>query len=234
MAPPGFSLSDYLATLAYFEDLEADALAWLAQHCARRSFDAGEIIFLEGDRAAGLWMIEAGQVKIFKTNPDGVEHILHLLGPGSTFNDIASLGGGPNPANAAALTPSAIWLLPVETIDELLLSNNALARKIIRLLTERVRILVQQIEDLALYSVTCRLARFLLKQAEDPSLGGPGVTRTAIAAHLATTPETISRALRSLEEGGAIEFDRHRILITNIDVMRAIAGLPGNHDAERT
>lgn len=234
MTPSSFSLSEYLASLAYFENLQPDVLARLAESCVRRRFDTGEVIFLEGERATGLWMIENGQVKIFKTNPEGGEHILHLLGPGSTFNDIASLGGGPNPANAAALAPSLIWLLPIETLEDLLLSDNALALRIIRLLTERVRILVQQIEDLALYSVTCRLARFLLKQAQDPGLSGPGVTRAAIAAHLATTPETISRALRTLEEGGAIEFDRHRILITSVDVMRAIAGLPAPHDAERT
>jgi CRP-like cAMP-binding protein len=74
-----------------------------------------------------------------------------------------------------------------------------------------------------MYSVTVRLARFLLLQSEDPSLSGPGVTRTTIAAHLATTPQTISVALRELESTGAIEFDRHRIVILDETLLRDIA-----------
>ncbi len=93
------------------------------------------------------------------------------------------------------------------------------------LLARRVRGLVHQIEDLALYGAVVRLARFLLKQAEDPALSAPGVTRAAIAAYLATTPETISRALRTLEDNGAIRFDRHRIVIIREDLLRDLAAL---------
>jgi CRP-like cAMP-binding protein len=76
-----------------------------------------------------------------------------------------------------------------------------------------------------LYSVPARLARFLLSQSEAPALEGPGITRTAIASHLATTPETISRTLRMLEDAGAIRFDRHQILIVNEALLRDLAML---------
>ncbi|MBZ0295903.1 MAG: Crp/Fnr family transcriptional regulator, partial [Anaerolineae bacterium] len=116
-----------------------------------------------------------------------------------------------------------VWLIPSETLTYVLTHNAQVALNVIRLLAMRVRSLVGQIEDLALYSVIVRLARFLLKQAEDPSLSGPGVTRTAIAAHINTTPQTISNVLHSLEEAGAIQFDRHRIIIVNERILRSIA-----------
>ena len=187
---------------------------------------AGEIIFLEGEAAEGLWIVETGQVKIFKLSADGGEHILHLRGPGKSFNDIAALDSGSNPANATALSPEAqVWLVPSEVLTYVLSQNTQVALNVIRLLAIRVRSLVGQIEDLALYSVTVRLARFLLKQAEDPTLSGPGITRTAIAAHINTTPQTISNVLHSLEESGAVEFDRHRIVIVNEPLLRSIAML---------
>lgn len=218
-------MKDRLRTLVYFESLDEAALDWLAGQMVRRAFAPGETIFIEGEPAAGLWLVERGRVKIFKLNPDGGEHVLHILGEGNTFNDIAALDGGANPANAAALSDVTAWLLPSEVLAAAIERYSALALKVIRALAARVRYLVGQIEDLALYSVMVRLARFLLKQSEDPALSGPGVTRVAIAAHLATTPQTISNVLRALEDTGAIRFDRHRIVIEREDILRSIAML---------
>ncbi len=214
-----------LTLLVYFESLDSAAIERLAGQMTRREFDAGEVIFVEGEKATGLWLIERGEVKIFKLSPDGGEHILHLLGSGKTFNDIAALDGGLNPASAAALSAATVWLLPSPVLTHLLLANADVAVTVIRVLAARVRGLVGQIEDLALYSVIVRLARFLLKQAEDPALTGPGITRTAIAGHINTTPQTISNVLKTLEEAGAIEFDRHRIVITREALLRSIAML---------
>lgn len=220
------SVKSYISSIIYFEGIAEDELSYIAENSTLRTFPAGEMIFLEGGPADGLWIVESGTVKIFKLNPDGGEHILHLVGPGKTFNDIGALDGGGNPANATALSPEVrVWLVPSEVIRYVLTQNPRIALNVIRLLATRVRALVGQIEDLALYSVIVRLARFLLKQADDPTLSGPGITRTAIAAHLSTTPQTISVALRELETAQAIEFDRHRIVIIDEDVLRSIAML---------
>lgn len=219
------TLADYLQSRVYFESLSADHLHWLANQCQRQTYAVDETVFLESEPSRGMWMIEQGRVKIYKVNPEGEEHIMHLLGPGNTFNEVATFDDGLNPANAGTLTEAAIWLLPAEALNHLLSIDNALAIKVVKLLANRVRNLVGQLEDLALYSVTIRLARFLLKQLEDPALSGPGVTRANIAAHLATQPETISRALRSLEQAQAIRFDRHRIIIADEKLLRTLAAL---------
>ena len=220
------SVKSYICSILYFEGITGDELAYITENSLLRSYAAGEMIFLEGEPAEGLWIVEQGRVKIYNLNPYGNEHILHLRGPGQTFNDIGALDGGNNPGNAAALSAEVLlWLVPSEVITIVLSQNPRVARNIIRLLARRVRSLVDQIEDLALYSVIVRLARFLLRQIDDASLSGPGVTRTAIAAHLNTTPQTISVALRELESAGAIAFDRHRITIVDEAKLRNIAML---------
>lgn len=218
-------LSQYLLALPYFKNVEPSTLAVLEQQAIYRTFASDQIIFSEGEPAAGMWLLEQGRVKIFKLNPEGEEHILHFVGEGNTFNEIAAFDGGNSPANAAALTEVNLWLIPTPALHSVLATNPQLALRVIKLLAGRVRGLVYQIEDLALYSVSIRLARFLLKQAKDPALSGPGVTRAAIAAHLATTPESVSRSLKTLEETGAIRFDRHRIIIEREDLLRTIAAL---------
>lgn len=226
-----FSLAEFLHTLDYFQPLDAAARAALAQQALRKEYAAGEIIFLEGTPSAGLWMVERGRVKIYKLHPNGAEHVMRIFGERDTFNDVGALDDGPNPANAAALSAVTAWVLPSAVLQDLIRSDGALALHIMRMLSRRVRGLVQQMETLTLYSVTVRLARFLLSQVEDPALSGPGVTRAAIAAYLATTPQTISTALRDLEQTGAIEFDRHRIVIVDEQLLQAIAMLvpPDDH-----
>lgn len=220
------TVQNHIKSIIYFEGIVEDEIVYIAERTVLRSFSVGEMIFLEGEQAEGLWIVKEGSIKVFKLNPDGGEHILHLRGPGKTFNDIGALDGGSNPANAASLSSEAfVWLVPSEVIRHVITRNPQIALNVIKHLAGRVRSLVGQIEDLALYSVIARLARFLLKQAEDPSLTGPGVTRTAIAAHLATTPQTISNALRELEQAGALEFDRHRIWIIDEGKLRSIAML---------
>lgn len=216
-------LAKFLQGRVYFDDLQPATLELLASRSVRRTFAPGEMISIEGEPTSGMWMIESGRVRIFKVSPGGAELVLHLLGDGETFNDIPALDGGENAANAAALSHVVAWLLPAEALREAMMRDNVLALNVIRGLTGRIRRLVRKIEDLSLYSVTVRLARFLLNQVADPSLSGPGVTRTAIAAYLNTTPQTISNVLRELEEAGAIRFDRHRIMIVREDILREIA-----------
>jgi CRP/FNR family transcriptional regulator len=218
------TVQHHIGSIPYFEGIAEDDLRYITRNSVLRTFAAGEMIFLEGEPADGLWIVEQGHVKIFKLSLDGDEHILHLRGPGKTFNDISALDGGSNPASAAALSQETrVWLVPTPIITYVLTHNSQAALNVIRHLAVRVRSLVGQIEDLTLYSVSVRLARFLLKQAGDHSLSGPGITRTAIAAHINTTPQTISNVLHTLEEAGAIQFDRHRIVIVNEQILRSIA-----------
>lgn len=220
------SIKSHISSNIYFEGITQEELTYIADNSIFHTYMVGKAIFLEGDPVDGLWIVEKGRVKIFKIGHEGNEQILHLLGPGRTFNDIGAMDGGNNPANATALSSEVhVWLVPSTIITDVLTHNPQVALNIIRLMAKRVRYLVGQIEDLTLYSVTVRLARFLLKQIDDPSLSGPGVTRTAIAAHLNTTPQTISVALREIESAGAIQFDRHQITIIDEGKLQTIAML---------
>jgi len=220
---PEFTLAARLAALPYFSALDRADLTALAGQATCRHFAAGEMLFVQDEPSAGLWIVETGRVKIFRLSPGGREYVLRLPGPGDSFNDIPALDGGPNAASAVALTDAVAWVLSSAVLRAELERKPELALSALSILTARIRDLVQQAEDLALYSVPARLARFLLRQLEDKTADDPVITRTTIAAHLATTPETVSRALRMLEEIGAIRFDRQRIIILREDLLRAIA-----------
>lgn len=212
-----------LRQFPYFALAARSSLDELAQKAVHRTYRPEEMIFLEGDPSAGLWFVESGRVKAYKLSPDGKEYILRLFGPGDTFNDLAALDNAPNAASAMAVTDVSAWVIPTAVFTAALRSDHELCMAVLKGMVSRVRDLVDRVEDLALRPVTARLARFLLEQVEDPTLTHPAVTRALIASHLATTPESISRSLRVLEEAGAIRFDRHQIVISQADILRELA-----------
>src|SRR5690349_14374236 len=106
--------------IPYLALLDSRGQEQLFQSAVARSFSTNEVIFLEGEAAVGLWLIESGQVKIAKINPEGNEYILHLLNAGDSFNDIAVLENSTNPATATALSEAKCWVLPTEVIQEIL------------------------------------------------------------------------------------------------------------------
>ncbi len=89
-----------------------------------------------------------------------------------------------------------------------------MALAVIEFLANRIAELTDMVAALSLHTVTQRLARVLLEQAEgDVIYRRRWATQSEIAAHLGTVPEVLNRALRSLVEEQLIEFSRQQIRI---------------------
>jgi CRP-like cAMP-binding protein len=216
-----------LRRVPYFAQLPTEILDALAAVAVERRYDRGQVIFIEGEPCAGLFIVAAGAVKVFKLSPNGREHILHHIGAGGTFNDVAVLDGGPNPAGAAAADDSVLWVISRVDIRRLAHDYPALAWALIESIAARTRHLVDMVEDLALRSVKARLAKLLL--AEAARSAGQGeisrermVSQTEMAARLGTVREMVGRALRDLADDGLISLDRHRIVVTDPEGLAAV------------
>ena len=213
----------FLQRVPYFAGLPDAILTALSAVAIERSYRRGEVIFLEGEPCAGLYVVAAGEVKIFKLSSQGREQILHRLGAGGTFNDVAVLDGGPNPASAGAISDAACLVITRSDMRRLAEAHPQLAWALIESIARRARILVGMVEDLALRPVKARLAKLLLAEAAQTAAsqdaGGDAidrsqmVTQADMAARLGTVREMIGRALRELSEDGLIAMDRHQIII---------------------
>lgn len=223
--PQPESLARYLEAIECFAVLDRRERDALGRTAALRTFAADAVIFQEGDASLGLWILQQGGVKITRQNADGGEQILHLLGPGDYFNLVGALDAGPAPGNAVTLILTTAWFLPASEIRAAVRRHPPMALAVIDMLTRRLRNVTQHLEDLTLYPVRTRLARYLLGEASHPGAASGIVTRVDIAGYLGTTPETISRTLAKLQDDGAIRFDRHRVIITDADRLRSIAML---------
>jgi CRP/FNR family transcriptional regulator len=228
MPRPTCTDTTLLRRVPYFAGLSADLLAALAAASVERNYARGQVIFLEDDPCAGLHIVASGEVKIYKMSPQGREQILHRFGPGDTFNDVAVLDGGPNPASAAATEDSTLCVIARSDIRRFAETHPQLAWALIESIARRTRHLVAMVEDLSLRSVKARLARLLLTEGERTAATGridrsQMVTQAEMAARLGTVREMIGRALRDLADEGLIEFDRHRIVIVDRERLAEVA-----------
>ena len=189
-----------------------DALADVAV-CVR--YPEGATIFLEGEPTAGLFIVEQGIVKISRVSMEGREFIMHLNEPGDTFNDVSTLDGDPNPANATAHTDVVLWRIARPELQRLAFLYPDLAWALVEDLAARARVAVGLVHDLAMRSVRGRLARLLLEEAEHTQSGIVErlLTQEQMASRLGTVREMVGRTLRSMATDGIIQFDRHRIVI---------------------
>lgn len=212
-----------LQAVPYFRALDDRALADVAEEVVPRRYQAGELIFLEGEPDAGLHLVTEGLCKVYRLSEEGREHILATLRPGDSCNEVPVVDGGPNPANFAALEDSTVWIISAEALHRLRRKHPALNDMIIRNLAMRCRQLVQRVYNLSFLSVTGRLAAFLLQQSKEQSeLNRQRWTQDEIAAHLGTVREMVARAFRELQQAGLIAFDRHRIEIVDRAGLEAL------------
>jgi len=209
------SLTELWRSVNYLSGVGDGALDDLARNSALATFDQGEIIFLQDDPQAGIFLVESGAVKICRHSKEGREHILQIIYPGDTFNDVAALDGGANPATAIAFTASRVWRVAREDLRNITLRHPDLAWALIESLARRARFLVASVQNLAMRDVRGRLAKLLLEQAEAAERGETPVplTQEEMANRLGTVREVVGRTLRALAADEIIAMERQHIVV---------------------
>jgi len=224
-AEGGENLTRLLGCVPYFAQLDGATLDVVARGAFRRFCATGQTIFLEGEPCAGLWVVEKGRVRLLRFSIEGREQVVKLVGPGEFFNEVAVLDGGPNPVSAMAAMESILWVIERNTMLELLERYPALAAGVIENLASRARHLLALVEDLSLRTVSARLAKLLMAQAEGGSETPRRLTQQEMAAQVGTVREMVGRVLRTFEDEGFIRMDRHRIVILDREALEREAML---------
>jgi CRP/FNR family transcriptional regulator len=217
--------AELLRQIPLFATLSSEDLAHVGMMTVERHYDRGDIILLEGDPGGALHYVCSGLVKVFKTSVGGKEQVLRLIAAGHTFNDVPALDGGPNPASAAALEKSVVYVIQRAELRKLIMTRPELAEGIVQTLANALRHLVALVEDLSLRHVTARVAKILLDQEAsfEEKQHIYRMTQQEMAALAGTAREVVGRALKELEAAGTIEMRQGRAVVMNLERLRLLA-----------
>ncbi|BAS26961.1 Crp/Fnr family transcriptional regulator [Limnochorda pilosa] len=190
----------------------------LAAHLEPVGLEAGAFVFFQSDPGDALYLVESGRLRVFRTSPDGRDRTLAHLAAGDVLGEMALLDGLERSATVQAVEATRLWRLRRKAFLELLRTDPELSLNLIQILARRLREADHQLEEAAAGPVPERLLRVLRRlalQEPVPTSTPPGtpqrlrVTQDELASMVATTRESVNRALGRLETRGLV-LGRHR------------------------
>jgi CRP-like cAMP-binding protein len=209
-----------LKRTALFGELDSADLAALAARAVERRLKRGEILFMAGDPAGGLYVVVEGSIRAYRVSADGREQIIHVEHAGATLAEAPVFDEGYYPSTTAAEEDSILLFIEKRDVLNLCLERPRISVAALKLLARRLRNCAALVESLSLRDVDRRLAALLCAEASDHSRrSGSSVTfelaltHQQIAARIGSVREVVSRALARLQQGGLIQMDGRRITI---------------------
>ena len=223
--------SDYTRTLArvpIFSGLTEAELHRLVECVTPRHYSPGELIFCEGEPCAGLYVVERGHIRVFKTSAGGREQVLTIDGPGSSVAEIPVFDGGVYPASGAAVDNATLLFIGKQDFQSLCLAYPQVALKVLRVVGARLRRLVGIIEELSFTTVRHRLISLLLRLAQREgrkTIEGVEFLLPAnnqeLAYQIGTVRELVSRNLSRLQSEGLVKIDGRTVIAPDLKLLEA-------------
>jgi CRP/FNR family transcriptional regulator len=201
-----------LARHPFFAPLSPGVLASVVGRVVIRVYEKNALLYLEGERAPGLFVVASGNVRVFKTSPEGRDQDLYHASAGESLNGASAFEEARTIANAQATEPAVILLIRREVLGELIREHPQVAAAVLRVFSGRLRELATLVGDLSLRDVTGRLGGLLLRLAGDTTVAALP-RRSDLAARVGTVREVVTRALRALESSGAIRLEGGAVVI---------------------
>lgn len=219
-----------LRQVPLFSGLNGLDLERISRLVLKRKFRKGQLIVSEGQELDGFYVVIAGLVKVYKLSEGGKEQILHIVGPGGSFAEVAVFTNGLCPANVMAIADSEVFFIFRDDLLKLIKDNPQLALNMLASMSRYLRTLVTVIDELALKEVPARLSKYLLDLSIVARVKGKPVlevklpiSKGELSARLGTVGETLSRALHKLKSRKIINVKGDRITILNKPRLEEIA-----------
>ncbi|MDE3099328.1 MAG: Crp/Fnr family transcriptional regulator [Verrucomicrobiota bacterium] len=228
--PAEFKKIALLATLRscqLFAGLPAADLEKVAEVSVIKSLEKGEYCFREGEPSRGFYVVQSGAVNVHRVNALGKEQVVHVFRAGDSFAEATLASPKGCHADARAVQPTQVLLIQKDGILDLLKRQPELALRMLGSMSNHLRVLVGQLEDLTLKDVETRLANWLVKRSSNTVAGQPprielNVPKHVLAAELGTISETFSRTLAKFRKQKLIAVKGRTITILALGRLKEL------------
>lgn len=163
----------------------------------------GHLIYQQESSATCFYYLKSGKVKSFIQSEDGNERVLHIYHQGALFGEAAFFDELPRVSSAIALEACEVVPIDKDLVALEFAKDPKLALAMLKYLARTVRLLSNQVDDMAFRPAPQRVARYLYGHAGEN--GMVMATQDEIASSISTSRVTVSRVLKKFMEDGWVE-----------------------------
>ncbi|CAN5555022.1 cAMP-activated global transcriptional regulator CRP [soil metagenome] len=189
-------------------------------------FVRGHIFFTQGEPGERLYFLTSGKVKLCRRAPDGRESLFGILGPSDIFGELAVFDPGPRTCTATAVTEVCAAPLDRAALKDWMVERPAVAERLLRVLARRLRRTDEELSNFAFNDVPGRVARQLLRLAQQFGVQEDGAVRLAhgltqeeLGQLVGSSRETVNKALSDFSDRGWIRLEGNGLVIHNSEQL---------------
>jgi CRP/FNR family transcriptional regulator, cyclic AMP receptor protein len=216
-----------LAQVGVFSELARPELEHVAEVAVPRSFDAGEVVFREGDESNTTYVVRAGHARAVRQHSDGRVLTLANFGPGEVFGELAMFDSDRRSATIEAIDDLELLAILGSDMQRLMREHPDIAVKLVITLGRRLREVNDRLTRQSFQTVQSRVATVLaelVRDAQNEGAGDHNVLITATQAELAqlagSSRESASRFLATLERASIITQGRGKLTVHEPDALQ--------------
>jgi CRP/FNR family transcriptional regulator len=226
MATSSEEMIALLGGVPAFSTLTAEDLARVAEVAVPRSFNAGEVVFHEGDRSDTCYVVRTGRVRAVREHAGGRHLTLATMGPGDIFGELAIFDEEERSATIETVEDSEVVAILSGDMRRMLRDHPDIAVKLLAALSRRLRETNERLARQSFQTVQSRvavvLAQLVARARADGADDGDVVitaTQADLAQQAGSSRESASRFLAVLERAGVITQGRGRLTVHDPAVL---------------
>ncbi|GKX67996.1 Crp/Fnr family transcriptional regulator [Inconstantimicrobium mannanitabidum] len=210
-----------LRELHLFDKVEENTLKELSQISLIKSYKKGENVFLDKQVVDTIYIVLAGKYSLYKIGEGAQKKVIFILGRDSILNEVI-VDNLPASIFCETFEEGELLLINREKLIGLMKQDFALTTNVLNSLALKVRRLYRQMKNTTPIKIEKKLAAKFWKLSRDYGLeveDGVAINLKMSVTYLAdmfgSQRETISRAIKKLEELGLIKFKDKTIIVTD-------------------
>jgi CRP/FNR family transcriptional regulator, cyclic AMP receptor protein len=209
-------------------ELPDTVLAEIRQLLVRRTVQAGAHIFSKGGQPTGWFGVLEGEVAVETSSESGSEIVLTILHAGDWFGEVAILAGAANSHDAIARGNCEVAFVPTTAFRQLLARQPELHGRFVALLAQRVRMLVDIVEDFTTLPMAARLAKRVLFVTDSTAVGSVArrgrISQEEYALLVGATRQSVNNELRRWEREGWIRIGYGGVEVVDREALKRKIG----------
>ncbi len=211
-----------------FKKLTPDQIDYLTANKSCNIVKKGTLLYQEGNRISGIYCVNKGVLKIFKTGTEGKEQIIKFAKKGDIIGYRSVIIAEPACTSVKVLEDAVLCHISSQDLYHLLKVNSEFGIEMLQISCKELGEANDYLTDIAQKSVKERLAEILLHLKDEFGVTNEDIininlTREELANIIGTATESVIRLLSEFKSDGIIELQGRKIKLKDVNKLKKIS-----------